>query len=257
MGCLYQEDFSVPSDLSAVKRVERKILSALAEVGYSADDVFNMRLALDEACINAIKHGNRNDSGKSIHIRVQADRENAQIEVEDEGAGFDYTRILDPRDIERLHETGGRGLFLIQQFMEQVNFSSRGNSIRMRYQKGKDPDQCGPIRKRIFSGVAILEIMEKVGAEMAKMITREVQGVVSEGRHRIIVDLTRVKEACPDFSDAVVRAAEMVDKAGGVLVVTCSDEAAQVHLGEGRSIPLQKESLPEAVRLLCRDEGRP
>jgi hypothetical protein len=98
--------------------------------------------------------------------------------------------------------------------------------------------------------------MEKVGAEMAKKIMQEVQGTVSEGRQRIIVDLTRVKEGCPDFSDAVVRAAEMVDRAGGVLVVTCPTDTAEAHLGEKRSIPLRRDSLPEAVRFLCRGEGR-
>jgi len=254
MGALYQQEYHIGSDLTAVKRAERQILSALAEVGYSDDDVFNVRLALDEACINAIKHGNRNDPGKSICIRVRADRENIQIEVEDEGAGFDYTQILDPRDIERLQETGGRGLFLIQQFMEQVNFSASGNSIRMRYQKGKDPDQCGPIRKRIFSGVAILEIMGQTGVEVAGMIMNEVEEAVSEGHRRIIVDLSRVREARPDISDAVIRSAEMVDAAGGVLVVTCPMDTVESLLGVNRSIPLLKESLPEAVRLLCRGE---
>jgi len=254
MGTMYQREHRIESDLSAVKRVEREILTALAEMGYSEDDVFNVRLALDEACINAVKHGNRNNPAKSISVRVEADEDTILIEVADEGTGFDYTRILDPRDVERLQETGGRGLFLIQQFMEQVDFSETGNSICMRYRKGKDPDQVGPIRKRVFSGVAIIEILGRAGEDMADTVIEEVTTALDEGERRLIVDMTRVKDPCPDLRDAVIRCAEMADSRGGILVVSCSPDDAESHLGESRSIPLLRESLPDAVRFLCRGE---
>lgn len=251
-----EQRYRIESRLSAVHEVERDILHLLRQVGYSEDDLYNVRLAIDEACINAIRHGNREDPDKAISIQIRVDPGAVRICVEDEGDGFDYTRVIDPRDLDRLEETGGRGLFLIQQFMEQVHFNERGNSICMVYQKGKDLMHPGPIRKRVLNGIAIVEVLRAVGPEMARAWLDEVRAVASAGFSRVILDLRRASVPCSEFYDAIFRAAEIVARVAGALVVICPHPEARERLKEMASDggPEVETSLPDAVRRLSRGE---
>lgn len=256
MAKAFEQQYRIESQLRAVHHVEREILRILKEMGYSEDDLFNVRLALDEACSNAIKHGNRENPGKTISVGVRVDLEAVRMEVKDEGDGFDYTSILDPRDLDRLHETGGRGLFLIQQFMEQVDFNQEGNSICMVYQKGKDLGRPRSIRKRIFNGIAIIEVLRPVGREMSRAWLDEVERTVSEGYPRIILDLRRGSAPCAQFCGAIIEAAESLISAEGGLVVICTSDPARACLqsATGKRSPQIEECLSDAVRMLCRGE---
>lgn len=256
MDRAFEERYRIESRLSAVHDVEREVLRALTDMGYAEDDLFNVRLALDEACMNAIKHGNREDPEKGISIGVRVDPRKVRMEVQDEGNGFDYTRMLDPREIDRLQQTGGRGLFLIQQFMEQVYFKEEGSRIVMVYRKGGDKDRSTPIRKRVFNEIVIIDVFRPVGAEAAQAWLHEVERAIAGDHVRIILDLRRGSEPCSEFCRAIVKAAEMVGRAGGSLVVICPYEQAREHLGDraGKQVPHVEESLPEALRRLSRGE---
>jgi serine/threonine-protein kinase RsbW len=90
-----------------------------------------VHLALEEAFLNAIKHGNRMDPAKKVVIDYLVDQEKVEIRMTDEGAGFDPRRIPDPRVGENLYRPEGRGLLLIRSYMHTVEFNERGNSLRM------------------------------------------------------------------------------------------------------------------------------
>lgn len=251
-----EQQYRVESELSAIHQVERGILRGLKKLGYTEDDLFNIRLALDEACINAVKHGNLEDPAKAILIGVRADPQAVRVEVQDEGGGFDYTSVLDPRDLDRLEEPGGRGLFLIQQFMDQVHFNEPGNSICMVYRKGQDQGRSGPIRKRVLNRIAIVEVARPVGSEMAQAWLEEVERAVAEGYARIILDLRRGPTPCSRFCDAILAAAMRAAGAGGMLVVICAHSEVRIRIEERRSEagPYTESSLPDAVRRVCRRE---
>jgi serine/threonine-protein kinase RsbW len=257
MSQCFEKCYRVESRLSAVHELEREILRALEEMDYGEDDLFNVRLALDEACINAIKHGNREDPGKAISVSVKVDPRAVWMEVVDEGSGFDYNSILDPRNGERLHETGGRGLFLIQQFMEEVRFNEQGNLICMVYQKGGGSLELpGEIRKRTFNGIPILELARPVGPEVAEAWLEEVKRALSSGQTRIILDLRRATAPCHEFCDAMREAIEMVRGEDGRLVVICpfTQSHARIRTIMGDMAPEFEGSLPDAVRRLSRGE---
>jgi serine/threonine-protein kinase RsbW len=103
----------------------------LALFHYQPRDRFAVELALAEALVNALQHGNKGDCQKEVRCRYRIDATEVTAEIEDEGPGFDPNGVPDPTlpgNVERPH---GRGLALIRGFMTRVSFNARGNRIRM------------------------------------------------------------------------------------------------------------------------------
>ena len=91
----------------------------------------NLFIALDEALVNAVKHGNKFDAGKNVRISAEVSPTEARFSVEDEGEGFDVNSIPDPRDPENLFKTSGRGVLIIHNVMDEVRYNERGNRLEM------------------------------------------------------------------------------------------------------------------------------
>ena len=91
------------------------------DVGLDDDSVHWVGVAIRESVINAIKHGNQNDSGKRVFVEFDADAgAGAQYPVRDQGPGFDPEHVADPLAPENLLKASGRGIFLIRTFMDDV-----------------------------------------------------------------------------------------------------------------------------------------
>jgi len=119
----------LPNDPGAGRQIEEEILSLLPERGYDDSDIFAVKLSLDEALINAIRHGNQYDRSKHITVgyRVEADR--VIITVADQGNGFNPDALADPTTETNRWKQGGRGIFLIRAYMDEVEFNESGNQI--------------------------------------------------------------------------------------------------------------------------------
>jgi serine/threonine-protein kinase RsbW len=125
------------SCFSAVEPLCRRILADLEAQNYSKDDVFAVHLGLEEAFINAVKHGNKGKPDKKVIINYSVSPKAAEIFVTDEGDGFDPEDVPDPRRGDNIFKDGGRGLFLIKAYMDKVEFNKPGNCIRMvKYNSG-------------------------------------------------------------------------------------------------------------------------
>jgi len=133
----------VDSEPSAVEPSCREILARLEASGFSQDDIFAVHLALEEAFLNAVKHGNRMDPAKKVTIDYVVDQEKVEICVTDEGPGFDPGGIPDPRVGQNLYRPEGRGLLLIRSYMHTVEYNERGNSLRMIRCKGRPVQERG------------------------------------------------------------------------------------------------------------------
>jgi len=107
------------------------IAAAMDEFGYATKDRFAVRLALEEALVNAVKHGNRGDPAKEARLRSYVTTEFVLLAVEDDGAGFDPAGVPDPLAPENLERPSGRGLFLIRRYMTWMEHNTRGNCITM------------------------------------------------------------------------------------------------------------------------------
>jgi serine/threonine-protein kinase RsbW len=107
------------------------VAAVLDGMGYLAADIHGVRLALEEAIVNGIRHGNQGDPTKSVRVRISAGAEGLFAEVEDAGPGFDPGHVPDPTLPENLERNCGRGLLLMRHFMTWLHFSSRGNRVAM------------------------------------------------------------------------------------------------------------------------------
>ena len=133
----------VENKLSAVSGVYSLILSELEANSYDSDGVFSVHLALEEAFVNAVKHGNKNDLAKKVKIEYSASSDKVEIVITDEGAGFDPSAVPDPRYGENLYKANGRGLLLMRSYMDVVEFNKKGNRVRMVRYKNKSRRKTG------------------------------------------------------------------------------------------------------------------
>jgi serine/threonine-protein kinase RsbW len=127
----FAADVVIPSDPAEARRVQDDIERLLREHEYSDHDIFGIRLALEEALVNAIKHGNRFDPSKSVRIAYNVLPERFDVVITDEGPGFDPADVPDPTAIENLERPCGRGLMLMRYYMHEVSFGADGNSVSM------------------------------------------------------------------------------------------------------------------------------
>jgi serine/threonine-protein kinase RsbW len=121
----------VESKPSAVVRVCKEILSKLENNGFSKEDIFAVHLAVEEAFLNAVKHGNKMDAAKNVKIDYSLGPDKIEISMTDEGDGFEPESVADPRWGDRLYKPEGRGLLLMNSYMDVVKFNERGNSVYM------------------------------------------------------------------------------------------------------------------------------
>ena len=121
----------VSSTPAAVADVYKNMVPALQAQHFSEEDVFAVHLSLEEAFINAVKHGNKMEPSKAIKIDYAVERDKIEICITDEGTGFDPEVIPDPRYGDNLYKPAGRGMLLMRSFMDVVEYTGRGNSVRM------------------------------------------------------------------------------------------------------------------------------
>lgn len=120
---------AIPSDLSQFDLVKRRVLDDLVRHQFPDDALFGIKLALEEALTNAVKHGNRDDPAKKITVRYAVSKEKVVVIIRDEGQGFVPNEVPDPTSPERLPLPRGRGIMLIRAYMDVVEFRDDGREL--------------------------------------------------------------------------------------------------------------------------------
>lgn len=121
----------IASDLHAARDVEEQVLRIAESLGYSRECAFAIRLSLEEALVNAHRHGNRCDPHKKITISYEIDRQRAVIRIRDEGGGFDPCKVPDPTCPERICLPNGRGIMLMRSYLDEVAYNPPGNEVQL------------------------------------------------------------------------------------------------------------------------------
>lgn len=124
-------EFELPSVISVMHIVLDYLVKRVERLGVIDPTQSNLFVALDEAFVNAVKHGNKFDHAKLVRITAQVSRHEARFTVEDEGEGFDVSTIPDPLDPGNLFKTSGRGVLFIYNIMDEVIYNERGNRLTM------------------------------------------------------------------------------------------------------------------------------
>ena len=130
-GHPHSTDVVIDSDPAEARRVQDEVERLLQHHQFSDKEIFCIKLALEEALVNAIKHGNRLDPNKKVHVAYHVCSERFDVVITDEGQGFDPSDVPDPTAIENLERPCGRGLMLMRYYMTTVSFAPTGNSVAM------------------------------------------------------------------------------------------------------------------------------
>jgi serine/threonine-protein kinase RsbW len=134
---IWRSEHEIPSESGASRVVLDELLQELEGRAWGQREVFGIHLAVEEALINAIRHGNRLDPTKSVRVVSSLSEDLLRIQITDEGDGFDPADIPDPTDPDNLETPSGRGVMLMRNFMSRVEFSEAGNSVVM--EKNREP----------------------------------------------------------------------------------------------------------------------
>jgi serine/threonine-protein kinase RsbW len=124
-------EFELPSTISVMHIVLEYLMKRVEKLGVCKPEQSNLFVALDEAFVNAVKHGNKFDAQKLIRVAAELSRSEARFTIEDQGEGFDVNNIPDPLDPDNLFKTSGRGVLFIYNIMDEVKYNDRGNRLTM------------------------------------------------------------------------------------------------------------------------------
>jgi serine/threonine-protein kinase RsbW len=128
------------STLESVDNAEQIVLAEAQTLGLDDDDLYRVGIAIRECMVNAVVHGNRYNSRKKVHLKVERTADRLTIVVGDEGEGFDPSAVPDPLAGENLLGGSGRGVMLMQSFMDEFQISQRqpqGTEVKMVKYKAK------------------------------------------------------------------------------------------------------------------------
>jgi anti-sigma regulatory factor (Ser/Thr protein kinase) len=128
----------IPADPAMIPTVTDGVVQLLQEHGWGSADVMAVELALQEAIANAIRHGCRNDPSHQVQCCLTSDEAGElMIVVRDPGPGFEPTAVPNPLEGDNVLKPGGRGIFLINELMDEVGFGAGGREILMRKRREK------------------------------------------------------------------------------------------------------------------------
>jgi serine/threonine-protein kinase RsbW len=130
-----REQFVLHNRREEREHVESVILGAIAKLNYDEPTTFAVRLAFEECLSNAFKHGNKGNDAKTVTVKCDLTPDELEIEVVDQGEGFDPGAVPDPTQDENLEIPAGRGLLLMRAYMTEVDVMPPGNRVRMRYMR--------------------------------------------------------------------------------------------------------------------------
>lgn len=125
--------YTLDSTLETVDSAEQAASRIASEAGFDDDEVMRIAMAVREAAVNAVLHGNAYDPGKKVSLEFEQTGGNLVITIRDQGKGLDLEKIPDPLAPENLLKTSGRGIFLIRSFMDEVHISpsQTGTEIKL------------------------------------------------------------------------------------------------------------------------------
>lgn len=126
---------SLPSDYQSLIDVEKLVGDICADFGVQEDAFGNVLIAVSEAVNNAIQHGNKNNPSAQVALTVADQNDIFCIQVKDEGQGFAFQALPDPTAPENILKDSGRGVFLMQNLADEVEFLDTGSTVNLYFHK--------------------------------------------------------------------------------------------------------------------------
>ena len=130
----------IPNTREDIEAAEKLLQAALERHAYPDASKFAVRLAMEEALVNAFRHGHKNLPKEPVRVEFRVTAERVYLNIEDKGPGFNPGGVPDPTLDENLELPTGRGLLLMRAYMEKVEYVGRGNRVEMIYRRKAGED---------------------------------------------------------------------------------------------------------------------
>jgi serine/threonine-protein kinase RsbW len=137
-----QKTIIIQSSGDLARKLCRDIVGQIDPMNFSQDDIFDIQLAIEEAMINAVEHGNRLDPLKTVTVEYSIEPDTFEITITDEGCGFRPDTVPDPLQDENIHGITGRGILLMRKYMDSVEYNEKGNGVRMVKRRTESKNQA-------------------------------------------------------------------------------------------------------------------
>jgi serine/threonine-protein kinase RsbW len=138
---------TLDSTLESVDSAENLVVETARSMGFEEDELHKVSIAIRETMVNAVAHGNRYSGKKKVTLRLWTDTAGLTVEIQDEGNGFQVQQVPDPLAEENLLRHSGRGLLMMQAFMDVMEIrpvEPTGTCVRMvKYLPGSQPGESG------------------------------------------------------------------------------------------------------------------
>jgi len=124
-------ELQLQSSPSCIREVEQTLRVLFERFALDPELYPNILISLTEAVNNAVEHGNCNDVSKTVSVRIDKRREVLRCQISDEGIGFDPGRLPDPTEPDNIENPGGRGVFLMRQLSDKIQFKDNGSTVEL------------------------------------------------------------------------------------------------------------------------------
>ena len=122
----------IPTDVRSIEHAVEYVMQRCHTCeAYEKRLRWNFRVGLTEALTNAMLYGNEHDPSKRVRVEVELENGRLEARITDQGGGFDPSAIPDPTEEENILKSGGRGLFLMRQLLDEVSYNDRGNQVML------------------------------------------------------------------------------------------------------------------------------
>ena len=132
-----EQKLSFPSKAENLNLVEKLIDDVCEKNSVNEDYYGNILIAITEAVNNAIHHGNKSNPEKKVNVSYSSTPEKLLFTIQDEGPGFDYENLPDPTDPKNIEKPHGRGVFLMRNLSDEIEFSDGGSTVVMKFKVAK------------------------------------------------------------------------------------------------------------------------
>jgi len=126
-----EQSLILSSKLGNIEKVEKFSQKICLKMGFSSEQSDNMAIALTELAVNAMVHGNKENPKKKITLHAVFGENTLQVSVEDEGEGFNPDKLPDPTNSNNIMKEHGRGIFLVQNLIDEVRFASSESGMKI------------------------------------------------------------------------------------------------------------------------------
>ena len=208
--------FKIQSNTKNIAPLLRELKTKWETAGLDEKTIFSLHLALEEALVNAIKHGNKNQEKLPVDLicRVLPDR--VELVVTDKGKGFDLTEVPNPTSEENIGKNSGRGVFLIKNFCDKVEFLENGRKIK--FTKFRDIQGGNmKISREVDNGIFICKIEGEINIDNSHQLRTVFDELIKDEANKVIIDFSPLNYIDSSGLATLIEMFQRLKKIGGDL----------------------------------------